>query len=434
MQRLQADWMQPMRTRSRTSLFVAVALLVGSISACSSSGGSGGSGGGTVNLTYEMFSTAQEPVVRKALAAFEKTHKNIKVTILNVPPGQYRTKLQTQLEGGTSPDVYWAFGGELPLYASGGVAADLSSRIAQDKVDMSAFGKTAVSSVTYNGKVYGFPHSAAVPGLWYNKKLFDAAGLKYPNASWTWSDLTTAAAKLTDRSKGQYGIAAPMNLQSNVYPTIYQAGGTIISGNGKSSTLNSTACAQAVGLWTGLIKSGSSPSLADMVETDPNTMFLSGKVAMLYALNSTADQWDADKTFSESVDVAALPAGPAGQATTLTSVPIIMNAKSTHQDEAWQLMKYLSSPQGLATQAGQGGAMPPAAAAATQWSKNYPQFDTQVFSDELAYAKPYPQSKNTAKWLKDITTAMTPAWELTSSPADACDAAAKVMTSDLGSA
>lgn len=420
-----------MRKRSRTSLLAAaVVVLAGGISACSSSGGSSG---GTVNLTYEMFAKAQEPVVRKAVAAFEQTHKNIKVTILDVPPAQYRTKLQTQLQGGTSPDLYWAYGGELPLYASGGVAADLTSRIAKDKLDMSAFGSTAVSSVTYDGKIYGLPHSAAVPALWSNKKLFDAAGLKYPDATWTWSDLTRAAAKLTDASKGQYGIAAPMNMQSNVYPAIYQAGGTIISSDGKSSTLDSPACAQAVGLWTGLIKSGSSPSLADMVETDPNTMFLSGKVAMLYALNSTADQWMAAPAFANSVDVAPLPAGSAGQATTLTSVPILMNAKAKHQDQAWQLMEFLSSPQGLADQAGQGGAMPPTTAAAKLWAKNYPQFDTKVFSDELAYGKPYPQSKNTAKWFKDITTALTPAWQLKSSPADACSAAAKVMTSDLGS-
>lgn len=425
----------------RVSLLGAAVAATVLASACGSSGDGGGKANagneslatGPVTLTYAMFTQPQQAVVQAALDAFHAQHPNITVDIqLTANGAQYRTKLQTQFQANTGPDIYWTFGGELPLYAGGGVAQDLTSYIKRDNFDVKSLNPAAVAAVTVDGKIYGLPHSAAIPALWYNKKLFDAAGVKYPDASWTWQDVQSAAQKLTNKAAGVYGIGANLNLQSNYAPTILQAGGSIISSDGKKSELDSPACAQGVGFWTDMIQNGSSPTLAEMTETDPNTMFQSGKLAMLYALNSTADAM-ASSSVKSDVDVVPLPAGPTTKATTVVSVPIVMNPKTAHPAETWALMKFLTSEQGLKIQAGKGGAMPPATSAVSTWQADYPQYNVKAFVDSFSFAKPYPQSKNTAKWLNDITQALTPAWTLKSSPADACKKAAAVMNSDLAS-
>lgn len=427
-----------MRRIGLVAMGLAAALL---ITGCSASGGSGGakpaaSGNddqltrNPITLTYAMFAQPQKAVVQTALNAFHAQHRNITINIQLTPQAQYDTKLQTQFESGNGPDIFWAVGGELPLYAAGGVAQNLSSYIKADDYDTSGLNKAAMTAMTIGGKVYGLPHSATVPGLWYNKKLFDAAGVSYPTPDWTWQDVQTAAKRLTDASAGIYGIGATLNLQANYAPTILEAGGSFFSSNGKKSGLNSKACAEGVGFWTDMISNGYSPTLAQMTETDTSTMFEAGKLGMMFANNSAIDAYSASAVKSD-IDVVPLPAGPAGKATTFTSLPIVMNSKTAHPKEVWALMKFLTSTQGLTLQAAKGGAMPPAQAALSAWQSNYPGYNTQAFADSFSFAKPYPQSKNTGKWVADVNTALNAAWSLKSSPADACSAAANAMNKDL---
>ena len=82
----------------------------------------------------------------------------------------------------------------------------------------------------YDGKTYAIPKDYDTIGLWYNKALFDEAGVSYPDESWTWETMAEAAEKLTDKDKGQYGFASPAaNNQDGYYNLIYGMGGSIIN-------------------------------------------------------------------------------------------------------------------------------------------------------------------------------------------------------------
>ena len=59
---------------------------------------------------------------------------------------------------------------------------------------------------TYDGSYYEIPKDYDTIALWYNKTMFDAAGLSYPDATWTWDDLYNAAVKLTKKDGSQYGF------------------------------------------------------------------------------------------------------------------------------------------------------------------------------------------------------------------------------------
>ena len=65
-----------------------------------------------------------------------------------------------------------------------------------------------LSLYTLDNKYYAVPKDYDTIGLWYNKTLFDKAGVSYPDDTWTWDDMYNAAVKLTDKANGIYGYAA----------------------------------------------------------------------------------------------------------------------------------------------------------------------------------------------------------------------------------
>ena len=103
---------------------------------------------------------------------------------------------------------------------------DLTSLINEDKkFSLNGYFPATLKPLTYNGHLYGLPVNWSTMVMFYNKTLFDKAGVKYPDESWTWDDFRAAAQKLTIRENGravQYGAIAP-----DTFLTIYSFGGRI---------------------------------------------------------------------------------------------------------------------------------------------------------------------------------------------------------------
>ncbi|WP_153057392.1 extracellular solute-binding protein, partial [Streptococcus suis] len=78
-----------------------------------------------------------------------------------------------------------------------------------------------------NGKQYAIPKDFDTIGLWYNKKLFDEAGIPYPDDTWDWNKLKEVAKKLTKPDGSQYGFGAGLSNQEGYYNFIYQNGGKV---------------------------------------------------------------------------------------------------------------------------------------------------------------------------------------------------------------
>lgn len=83
-----------------------------------------------------------------------------------------------------------------------------------------------------NSEVYGIPWSFSTLVLYYNRTIFDSAGLDPPNSGWKWEDLRSASKKLTDLAKGLYGISMYQGVPTLV-SFIYQAGGSLLDAKGK---------------------------------------------------------------------------------------------------------------------------------------------------------------------------------------------------------
>ncbi|GAA4169018.1 sugar ABC transporter substrate-binding protein [Gryllotalpicola koreensis] len=291
------------------------ALAVVGLAGCSSSGGGNASGGKTT-VTYSDFISAggNEKNLQAIVDSFEKANPDITIKVTTTAYADYFTKLQTDLAAGTQSDVFDVDAGSYATYQSQGVLAPL------DGVTASAYRTSVLDTYKTGGKQYGLPTSFSNVVLFYNKDLFDKAGVSYPTKDWTWADEQAAAEKLTDKSKGIWGDYQPVTY-NEYYKAVVQAGGQFLSDDGKKAAFNDAAGKKAADWIAG--KSGTvMPTAADGAGTadfDTN-LFKAGKLAMWHTgiwMFSTLGQlpfgWDvqvepgdtqqASATFSNAVVV-----------------------------------------------------------------------------------------------------------------------------------
>jgi multiple sugar transport system substrate-binding protein len=357
-----------------------------------------------VTLTYGVWDQNQKPAMQELAAAFTKTHPNIAIDVQLTPWEGYWTKLKAAVTGGAAPDVFWMNGPNFQLYASNKVIAPNP-----EQVDTSVYPKALVGLYTFDGKMYGLPKDMDTIGVWYNKKLFDAKRMPYPKDGWTWADFQDAAAKLTDAKAGVHGTAAELtSFQEYQYNTIAQAGGYVISPDGKKSGYDDPKTIQGLKFWTDLLDKKESPDLKTMTDTVPLQLFESGKIAMYWGGSWNVSEFTGNEYTKDKVDVAPLPKGER-QATVIHGVANVVGAKTKHPQQAWEFVKFLGSTD-AADILGRTGPIPAYNGTQSAWVAKHPELKLQVFLDEVSYAVPFPVSKNTAAWNEAELTHLTKAW------------------------
>ena len=380
---------------------------------------------GPVTLSYAVWDVNQVPVMEELAAAFTTEHPNITIKVQMTPWADYWTKLRAAVTGGAAPDVFWMNGPNIQLYADNGVIMPLSDRIGEAKLDLGAYPKALIDLYTFEGKVYGLPKDFDTIGVWYNKELFDAAKVAYPKDDWTWADFKTAAAKLTNPAKGVYAVGANLSGQEYYYNTIYQAGGQVISPDGKTSGYDQPATIEGLRFWTDLIKAKQSPDLKTMTDTQPLQLFESGKLAMYWGGSWNVSEFGKNEYTKSRVDVAPLPAG-AKKATIIHGLANVVSAKTSHPEQAWEFVRYLGS-QPAAEILGREGPIPAYSGTQTAWAEANKRFKVALFLDAVSYAVPYPVSRNTAAWNEVEAKHLTQAY---SGEVDV-DTAAKALANDM---
>ncbi|GLV54027.1 sugar ABC transporter substrate-binding protein [Dictyobacter sp. S3.2.2.5] len=378
------------------------------LSAC---GGSGGASSSDQNVTlkYSIWDKNQVPALQQIINTFEKTHPKIKVAIEVTPFAQYWTKLQTAASGGSLADVLWMNGPNFQKYASNGIISPIDSQISADKVNLNNYPSALVNLYTYQGKHYALPKDFDTVGLWYNKALFDAAGVKYPDDTWTWQTLQDTAKKLTNPAKGIWGIAAPVSDQEGFYDTIPQNGGFVISPDKKTSGFDNPATIGGLKFWTDLIQAKDSPTQAQMTDTVPLTLFESGKIAMMYGGSWDAVEFHSNSYTKDKVAATVLPKGKV-RATVIHGLGNVISANTQYPQQAWEFVNYLGSKEAADTFAKTGTVIPAYKGTQDQWVNAYPPYHLQSFIDELAYAVPYPVSQNTQAWVDTQNKVLTQVW------------------------
>lgn len=361
--------------------------------------------GPEATITYSIWGDpteikSQQSVVDAFHAANPKI--TVKVTVSDWEP--YWDKLQTSIAGGDAPDVFAMDGPLFPDYQSRDVLLDLKPYIDRDGYDLGQLADQAVTDFTTPDGQFGLPRDLNVVALYYNKKMFDAAGIAYPDDTWDWAKLTDVAKQLTIRGAGgkvsQWGFYTETTDMENFWSElVWQNGGDIISADHKTSLVGSDQAAAALQYLQDLI--WKDKVMPDAAITDAlGDAFEQGQAAM-----EANGSWLVATDIAAGLDfgIAPLPKGPAGQATSINPTGAVVYKGSKSPDAAWAFVKYLASPAAQTKLMELKGSLPAnKAVLAGPFSTSFD--GAKVLADAIAYAHIKPSFKGYNDWTTALQT------------------------------
>lgn len=314
------------------------------------------SSGGTVEITVwdqPNPDDTMKSIKEEVYADFETANPNIKVKHELMPQGTNdREVFVTAMAGGNGPDAYHA--AHFPIIADWvgqGLALDLSPYW-DSYADKDKFIPSSMEAGTIDGKVYGIPHDMYVTGLFWNKKMFEEAGLDRDTPPANWDQLVEFGKKLTDTSKKQYGITLLGMEWADWWFEYYvwQAGGDLTHVNPDGTVqLAFTEEPSVTALqfykdlkWVHKIVQN---NVLQSYQDNMNDIF-QGRAAMSNAASGGFGDYVAQGMDLNDVGFAPYPVGPGGKGPgQIGGSYWIINPKTSKekQDAAWQYITYINS-------------------------------------------------------------------------------------------
>ena len=347
---------------------------------------------------------------------------------------EYWTMLDAGARGGTLPDVFWMHSNEAERYMTNGLLLDLTDEIeSSDKIDLANYPEDIVELYNNDNKQYAVPKDVDTIALWYNKKMFDEAGVAYPTAEWTWDDVFEAAKKLTKEDGSQYGMALRNdNNQAGYYNMIYDNGGTVISDDKKTSGWDDPKTIEAMQQLEEWIKAGVMPSIETMSENGEDVLFQSGKVAMVFQGSWMLAAYRDNEYTAANCDVVELPknAKTGRRSSIYNGLGWAASANGEHTDEAWQLIEYLGSKEAQEKQAELGVTMSAYTGTSDAWAKSA-DFNLQAYLNMMDDMVIRPYSKTTVTWENEDNEILKSVYTGEKSMEDACKEMAEQMNEKL---
>jgi multiple sugar transport system substrate-binding protein len=241
----------------------------------------------------------------------------------------------------------------------------------------------------FNGVTYGIPQETNNLALYYNKKIFKAAGVQPPK---TWDELVTVAKKLTVPAKKQWGLELP-NAKGGWMdfvwgPFLWEAGGFYVNKEGTDLGINSEAGRKSVQFWVDLVNKYKVASL-----TPPQNGFMTGLIAMTFNGPWNIPNYASNKDLD--FGIAPFPAGPAGSATSIGGTNnFIFKTTPEKQKAAWDFLMWMAKPDTIARFAVGYGTIPVRKSAQNEqvWKNflvKYPGIQVHIDSYKFGKYRPY---------------------------------------------
>ncbi len=319
-----------------------------------------------------------------------------------MPKADRHVEYPVRLAAGDPPDMVFLNNGFWRQYAKQGAFLKLDPFVRRD-INLNDYFPSFVESAKYRGSFYGWGALAgASVALFYNKALFDQAGLKYPNESWTWSSFVDAAAKLTIDGQGrQLGAAGfdPQNIR--IYGSdlivdwrwdmvLEEEAGDILRSGGTRTNLDSPDAIAALEWMAEATARGMWPSVR--FPNESKASFTAGNMAMQVQLSGYA--LGAAKQITFPWNVAPLPKGKHARFTFGWWAPILASAATKYPAECWEFIKVMGGPEGQRYYMENNGWLPAVRRVVDDkiWLKDVP-IDKEVFYAGKADWRPQPAEK-----------------------------------------
>lgn len=362
---------------------------------------------------------------------FYKTHPNIRVEVESVPWLRMFDKLLISTAGGRTPDVSRVSSTYFVPCAAKNLLEDLGPYIARDKeFDIKDFYAPAVEGWgKYQGKIYAIPGDVDIYAMYYNKNMFDKYHIPYPDGTWDWKKFLEVAKKLCVDTDGdgkleQWGCVPDQTWQTYVW----QNGGDVLNADGTKCILDSPAAYEGLQWMCDLrLKYHVAPSAADAADIGSQKLFTNGQIGMYIS-----GSWAAGIVFPKEIttfkyDCAPMPKGKE-RASFIGGACWGILKGSKHKKEAWELVKFMTSPAMQRHFAEKKQIIPSRRSVAESGAYLFlkdPPKNKKAFIDAIEYGHPLPRVECSPEMNFIIGSEITPATLGTKSAEEVCKIAAK---------
>ncbi len=390
-----------------------------------------------IHLTYAMW-PGEQPGYAKDVAAFEKLHPNISVSIEVIPYSNYEPKLTEEFTTGGGPDVFWVNTPWVPTWAKDNVFENLAPLVQKAHVSLSQYNRYLVSLYSRGSFVYALPKELNTVAFVYNKSYFAKYHLT-PPMSWSWSpsdggsflhflqEATTdtkgnnaLSPKFDPKSIATYGADIANVDESGWGNFLAEDGSNVISKPYASTvTIDTPAAVQTMYFinqlmykYHVLVPGSELGGNAEANNSEDASLFAAGKIAMLLS-----GSWNTESTVQESkfkIGTIELPAGPAGVATVANGGADAINPHSPNQQADWELASYLDSVPSQQLLAGSGVLWPSITSVrplfTAYWQKQGVDMAGYTSEGDLKANVGWPETYGMDQGLADMGTGMGPIW------------------------
>lgn len=377
--------------------------------------------GDKVKLTLGSW-TSQPEVLQDLIDAYEAENPNVEIDIQITPykGGEYWTKLEASAGGGTAPDVFWLNVLHIDSYADGGILADMSDAVAASDIKDN-FPESLVNSFVRDGKNYATPKDFDTNALWYNKDLFDQAGVAYPTDDMSYEDLVALATELKDKlPDGIYPFACPVDFQTWYYQTVYANGGWILNDDKTETGYADPKTQEGIQCWIDMIDAGLSPNASTLAETGSDAMFEAGQIAMTLAGSYMVEEYSENEIIKDVIDCVEMPTFNGIEDNCINGLGYAVYEGSKNKDEAIKFAIWLASAEAQKLQGESGSVISARFDAQDLFAKAYPQYHLEAYTNHSDIAYPLPVCMNAAELYDMEATWLTKAYTGEMSLADAC--------------
>lgn len=296
-------------------------------------------------LRFATWDSGEALKIQEAIAKkFEEKHPFIKVQ-LEAYGDEFDQKLAAAFGAKNPPDVMYMW--NFPAYFQS--LEPLENFIRRDPtIDLNDFYQGLFNYSTMYRELYGMPAGFTTRVIYYNKDLFDAAGIPYPKDGWTWDDFRSLAMKLTNLTARQYGFGVrPEPDTYDLEGIVWSNGSSFISEDGKkiNSYMNSPETIESIKMFADMVKDKSAVLVGGKNQQSGEEFFKKGKIAMWESGIWPLEEFKKAKVNFGTVEMPGFKGKPVRGVISSSAISIAKDSKN--KDVAWEFVKFYSSPEAI---------------------------------------------------------------------------------------
>lgn len=342
-----------------------------------------------VTLKWALWDLDKGAYFKPLMDAYKAKHPNVSFEPVDLGSQDYTQMISTQLTGG-SKDIDIVTIKDVPGYANlvrAGNITDLSSYMKDQKIDPAGYGGL-IEEMTVDGKIYALPFRSDFWIVYYNKDIFDKAGVPYPANDMTWAQFDEIAVKLKGGMGANrvYGALLHTWRSTVQLPGIQDGKQTLVDGN---YAFLKPWYERALALQ----KSGAIPSYASLKtsNTHYSALFFNGTIGMLpmgtWFMGTQIAKVKSGESKSANWGIVKFP-HPDGVEAGTTAAQISglsVNSNSAHKEAALDFINFVTGPEGAAIVASTG---------------TFPALRSDTVAQTIAALPGFPQDQNSKDALK----------------------------------